>query len=392
MLNILLVPSSDYIGHPFPQRHNQIFERLDERKFQVHVARFKLFPSSRLKTKAIVHELPGKMFGSVASYYLLNIINHASHIKQIIRRESIDVIVLSNISAPFGYTILNSFSNDKIPIIVDLPDYYPTSASGYLFDVQSSFGKIIETTLDTLLSYVMKRASLVTVASKALEEYARRTGAKAVNYVPNGIGECFFNVFDGNTLRKDLGYDSEDLVVGYIGSLEFWLDMKTFIEGVWLARKKGLPVKLLMVGSNLYTDYIIKVKNWIKTKKLDEHTKFLDFVPYEEVPKYMSQLDVGTIPFDLANPTAYYSAPNKMWEYLSQKRPVLSSPIPEAKFNEDCLFTTKTADDYVRCLRSIANGNVEVESKVEIGYNRALKRTWRNSAEIFSTVIQKSIE
>jgi len=41
MKRVLLVPSSDYLGHPFPQRHNQIFERLhDGEGFEVHVVRF----------------------------------------------------------------------------------------------------------------------------------------------------------------------------------------------------------------------------------------------------------------------------------------------------------------------------------------------------------------
>jgi hypothetical protein len=31
-VRVLLIPSSDYLGHPFPQRHNQIFERLHDGK------------------------------------------------------------------------------------------------------------------------------------------------------------------------------------------------------------------------------------------------------------------------------------------------------------------------------------------------------------------------
>src|SRR5665648_722438 len=138
MIRTLLVPSSDYLGHPFPQRHNQIFEKLhDGKNFEVHVARFKLFEKPKLKTNLIIHELSGDSAKSVRGYYLKGMINHAFEIRQLIRREAIDVVVLSNLSAPFSFTLLEKLSSMNIPVVFDLPDYYPTSAAGYLCDVNS---------------------------------------------------------------------------------------------------------------------------------------------------------------------------------------------------------------------------------------------------------------
>ena len=110
-------------------------------------------------------------------------------------------------------------------------------------------------------------------------------------------------------------------------------------------------------------------------------------MPHEEVPNYISAFDVGTIPFDLSNPTAYYSAPNKMWEYLSQKRPVISTPVPEVVHNSDCVMTALTPEDYAQNLLCIAKEKREVYEKVDIGYRKALKRTWKNSAKYFASVI-----
>ena len=387
MVKVLLVPSSDYLGHPFPQRHNQIFERLhDGKNFEVHVVRFRLFDKCELKTGLVIHELGGKRIGHVASYYLVNVVNHVSQIRRIVREEGIDVVVLSNLAAPFAYTLMEEMSSVHIPVILDLPDYYPTSAAGYLFDVRSIAGKLLSGTFDFMLRYMLKRASVVTVASHALEEYAKRAGAHNVVYVPNGIAECFLKLHDNN-LREKLGYGEEDLVAGYIGSLEFWLDMRSLIDGVALARKRGLPVKLLIIGGKLYTKHYEKVTKWIKENKVEKQTSFLDFVPHEEVPNYISAFDVGTIPFDLSNPTAYYSAPNKMWEYLSQKRPVISTPVPEVVHNSDCVMTALTPEDYAQNLLCIAKEKREVYEKVDIGYRKALKRTWKNSAKLFASAI-----
>ena len=387
MIKVLLVPSSDYLGHPFPQRHNQIFERLHDGKyFEVHVVRFRLFDKPKLKTGLVVHELDGKRISHVAPYYLVNAINHASQIRRIIREESIDAVVLSNLAAPLVYSLMDAISSLRIPMIFDLPDYYPTSAAGYMLDVKKVPGKLVAGTFDFMLRCMMRRANVVTVSSIALGEYAKKSGARRVVHVPNGIAECFLKLHD-NGLREKLGYGEDDFVAGYIGSLEFWLDMRSLINGIAIARKGGLSVKLLIIGGGLHSGYSKKVAQWIKEKNLEKHTEFLDFVPHEDVPKYIAGFDLGTIPFDVLNPTAYYSGPNKMWEYFSQRKPVISTPIPEALSNSDCVMTVLTPEDYAKKLLLISKEDIEINQKVEIGHKKALHMTWENSVKLFTSTI-----
>lgn len=388
MNRILLVPSSDYIGHPFPQRHNQIFDRLhDGKDFEVHLVRFKLFERPKMRTNLVVHELDDKRVKNVALYYLVNAVQHSLLIRKIVRQESIDAIVLSNLAAPFVYTLLESLSSLDVPIVFDLPDYYPTSAAGYMFNVKNASGKLIANTFDWTLRFVMRHAAIVTAASQALVDYASRSGAKAVEHIPNGVSECFLKLSDGSILRDKLGYCKEDLVAGYIGSMEFWLEMRSLVKGVALARKEGLPTNLLLLGGRLHTDYSEKVKRLILHENLEEYTTWLDFVPHEQVPMYIAGLDVGTIPFDVLNPTAYYAAPNKLWEYMSQMKPVISTPIPEIVSNSDCVLMALTPEDYARQFWMVAKGGNKLSRKIEVGYRRALNQTWRKSADIFASTI-----
>lgn len=387
MIRVLLIPSSDYLGHPFPQRHNQIFERLhDGKNFEVHVVRFRLFDKPKLRTNLVIHELDG-ITRSLATYYLLNMFNHASEIRRIVRQESIDIIVLSNLAAPFVYTLMDKLSSMRVPVIFDLPDYYPTSAAGYIFDVRSTLCKLLTEAFDFILRYMIKHATVVTVASHGLVTYAKMAGAHNAVCVPNGIAESFLKLYDSKTVREKLGFSNEDIVVGYIGSIEFWLDMKSLIKGVAIAKKRGLPVKLLIIGRSLHTDYPKKVADWIKTEGMEKQTIWLDFVQHEEVPRYIAGLDVGTIPFDVLNPTAYYAAPNKMWEYFSQKKPVISTPIPEALSNIDCVLLASTPQDYSSQLNLITQRNCGVHKKIKKGYNKALTKTWRKSTEVFRSIL-----
>jgi glycosyltransferase involved in cell wall biosynthesis len=388
MIRILVVPSGDYLGHPFPQRQNQIFERLhDGKNFEVHMVSFRLFDKPHLETRLIMHELDGKRINQVAPYYLVNSVNHTFQIRRIIKNEGVDVVVLSNLATPFAYTLMDQISSSRIPIIFDLPDHYPTSAASYIFGARRASGKLLVGMFDFILSFMMRRASVVTVASNALGEYAKGAGAHQVVCVPNGIAECFLELHDGNALREKFGYSREDLVVGYIGSLEFWLDMRSLIDGVTLVKRMGLSIRLLIVGSRLYTNYSEKVERWVKQKNIEKQTKLLGFVPHEVVPEYISGLDVGVIPFDVSNPIAQYASPNKMWEYFSQRKPVLSTPIPEALNNSDCVLTALTPEDYAHQLLLVANKKTEVDQKVETGYQKALDRTWTNSARFFGSTV-----
>ena len=388
LIKVLLIPSSDYLGHPFPQRHNQIFERLhDGKDFEVHVIRFNLFDKPKLKSRLVIHELNDVKIKPIAPYYLVNALTHVNEVHKIIRQEGIDVLVLSNLAVPFVYMLLDAVSSMRIPVIFDLPDYYPTSATGYLLDSRNVLGKLAAGMFDSMLRYMMKRATVVTVASHALEEYAKRAGAHNVVCVPNGIAECFLKLHDGKDLREKLDYEHEDLVVGYIGSVEFWLDMSSLLKGVALARKRRLPAKVLIVGRRLQTGYSEKVAKCIRQESLEKYTTWLDFVPHEEVPEYIAGLDVGTIPFDVSNPTAYYAAPNKMWEYLSQLKPVISTPIPEVLSNSDCILTALTANGYAHKLSLVAKKDDKVCQKIETGYSNALRRTWEKSAKQFASTV-----
>jgi glycosyltransferase involved in cell wall biosynthesis len=386
------VPSSDYIGHPFPQRHNQIFERLNNLPdFEVHVARYRLFKNNTLSSKLIMHDLEGTNRGSLASYYLFNALTHAAQIRKIIRDNGIDVVVLSNLASPFAFTLFDELSKIGIPIIVDLPDYFPTSATGNVFDVESITGKFFNTTFDLMLRRIMKHANLVTVVSHALKTYALKNGAQHVEIVPNGISEHFLERTGDCKVREKLGFRPDDYVIGYIGSVEFWLEMEPLFRGISAAIKDGLPAKLLLVGKGLHTGYTVKVEDQIKRVGLEENTTWLDFISHDDVPYYINAIDVGTVPFDITNHTAYYSSPNKIWEYLSQEVPVLSTPIPEALANSNYLSIVNKPSDYSLMFSKLYSQDKSLLEKTCRGYLESKNVTWTKSAEILAHLIRQLI-
>jgi len=396
MIRVLLIPSSDYLGHPFPQRHNQIFERVhDRRNFEVHVIRFHIFDKARLSSRCIIHDIPLEFrTESTPLYYLLNAVGYTKEILKIIKQESIDVVVAGNLLPPFLLQLVKRIWRMKIPFIFDLQDYYPTSAAGYVCDLNSPFGIMVKGAFEWMTQTLLRSANAVTVPGIALAKYSRdvRGGGRQrqVYIVPNGISEHFLNKRDKYLLREKLGYDEEDLILGYVGSIEFWLDMLTLIKALSRAYKQGINVRFMLVGGRLQTAYAEKVMDWIKRYGIKHIVDYVGFVEHERVPDYIAAMDIGVIPFDVRNLTAYYAAPNKLWEYLSQGVNVISTPIPEALAYKHMIDIAWSEEDYIAILRD-ARRKISVEKDYREIRRYIEMRTWSKSAERFKEIINNLV-
>jgi len=77
-----------------------------------------------------------------------------------------------------------------------------------------------------------------------------------------------------------------------------------------------------------------------------------------------------------------------MWEYASQMIPIISSPIPEAIHNVDCLTLANTPEQYVKIIKNLHfikkhNYNDEiVKQKILKGKKKSIEMTWDKSAEL----------
>jgi len=383
-LNILLVPTTDWLGHPFPSRLHHILDKVAEHN-EVHVIRFSFYNDKKLDTKAIVHEINDIRISNLPLYYSLNGRRHYKAVRKIIKENKIDVAIVSNLLA--GYIASASIDN-RIPIIFDLSDHFPSSGAGYYFDLNSSLGKMATFILEKLLEMSLKKASLTVTCSQMLRRYVRRLGVKNVEVIPNGVSSFFFyGNCDPQFIRDE--YDLNGVVVGYIGSIEFWLNLHPLLESI-SQLTKSFDIKLLLVGSKLRTATAGKIHKEIERLGIGKYIVWLDFIPYPEVPNFISAMDICTIPFNHNFATAYYSAPNKLLEYLALGKTVISTPIPEIILTaKDYVFFAETSEDYSRTIKDYIN---EADKYAEIarrGVKFASQLTWEKIADKYEEILNK---
>ncbi|MCJ7616580.1 MAG: glycosyltransferase, partial [Desulfobacterales bacterium] len=104
--------------------------------------------------------------------------------------------------------------------------------------------------------------------------------------------------------------------------LREWIDLETLFLAVKQLNER-LDIKLLMVGGGIgYEDSVALAKK----HGLMKNVIFTGTVPYTQVPKYISCMDVCVVPFKL-DAVSQNSLPLKLFEYMACKKPVISTKV-----------------------------------------------------------------
>ena len=378
------MPTSDWIGHPVPSRLHYIFEMIG-RSNDVCVLRFAFDKYNKIDTKLGIEEIDDIRVDNLACYYLVNALKHFRAVKQIINKRQIDVVVISNLLA--GLIAAKAAKNVKA-VVFDLPDHFPTSAAGYYFDVQSIIGKFGTSFLEEVLKHTLYNVDHIVTCSSILKNYVNVLGFSNVTLIPNGVNDFFLDDnYNSNSIRTEYNLDDK-IVVGYVGSIEFWLDLLPLLKSI-KRLKRSYDVKLMLVGGKLRTPAIEGTRRQIEKLGIEDQVIWVDFVPCYMVPNYIEAMDICTIPFNHIHPTAFYSSPNKLFEYLALGKPVISTPIPDVLYQaKNYVYFAINDNDYFKIIENyIKNPSIFI-NKAKEGKKLATERRWSKIAQNYIGLLE----
>ena len=380
-MHILLISTQDYIHHPVPSRHHYIFEELAKRH-DVHVLHFHVSDSEGRKTNLNVHEATIFPVKNPAIHYLINAPYHFYVIGKVLEKEDIDVVVASHILA--GYAAVKNAKKRGIPVIFDLKDWYPDSAAVYYKN------KLIKKILYSSVLYItltnLRESDVVTTVSPSLVEVLRTFEINPI-LITNGVDTSIFRPLSVAKGKRVLGYDEDDFVIGYVGSIERWIDLETVLYAVKKLRDSGIDVKLSIIGKRLFTDYEDEIQSLVRKLELEGCVKFHGFVPYNMLPKYIAGMDVCLIPFR-RSPVSDVALPNKFFEYTACGKIILSTPLPDViKINPGNVFFYSTSDELCNIIKQLLNIDYkELVKKIFLKIN-LYDYDWRTKAKEFEKIM-----
>lgn len=310
-MKVLVIPTTDWIRHPVPNRLNFIFDTLAE-EHDVYVLHFGLKRFRNLEarmTKCRLIDASWIAIDDPSLYYLLNFPYHLWKIRKVAKSLDIDVILSTNILPSFAANFAG------VPVVFDYLDHLEESASIYY--PGSALGEIVKHVVSLITRYNLRGARSVITVTQELSEFLQELGVKDITVIPNGVDTKVLMPMPMAEAKKSLGLVGP--VLGYVGSLEHWVDLETVVQAM-----PGLDATLLVVGPGLFTDYGSTIKKMAEDLGVADRVIFTGAVKYSELSRYISAMDIGLNPLKMMKKNEY-AAGGKVFNYLACGRPVLSS-------------------------------------------------------------------
>ncbi len=319
-MKILVIPTTDWTGHPVPNRLNFVFDRL-AKHHDVDVCHFRLFPKAVRETKCDLVDMDDRWIPGVRSYYLRRFLQHSKKISDISKRY--DMIVSSNILPGFAAGL------QGCPTVIDYMDLYPESAASYF---SPPMDRLVRRVVSLISEVNMEGASGIITPTVRFKEYLNDKVSTPVEVIPNGVDTKIMRPVDGSEIKER--YDLGSPVLGYVGSLESWIALDNIFEMFPEVQKRYPKASLLIVGGGLHTGYEEYLRKEARRQSIP--VKFVGNIPYDELAPYISAMDVGLNPRKPWRMNTMTMG-TKVLTSLACGVPVLSTnmPVAEEAFGEE---------------------------------------------------------
>ena len=176
---------------------------------------------------------------------------------------------------------------------------------------------------ETLEKIALRFASAVTVTSREMIAYLHGSSLDKAKIHVNPMG-VEYEHFQNNeySLNNELQKLNGKIVLGFIGSLNYWHGINNLFMIMKSVLKKYSQVGFLIIGKGpMYTDLL----EFVKKNNFSQSVLIAGYVPYDSLPPYIDKMDIALAPYP--SDIEFYFSPLKIFEYLAAGKPILAPPI-----------------------------------------------------------------
>jgi glycosyltransferase involved in cell wall biosynthesis len=239
--------------------------------------------------------------------------------------------------------------------------------------------------------FFARRASRVITVSPGLARIMKERLALAVlplivRNVPDASECC--NEDRSVSLRSALGLGPEKRIVLFQGNIGVHRNLTELVEAMALVRAPDVVLVILGNGP-----LVPSLKAIVEKKKLNEWALFHEAVPYERLPSYTCQADLGICLQEPISLNYIYSMPNKLFEYVTAGVPILVGATPDiaavvSKFEAGIAISKATPVDIARAIDFVFETPGYL-GKLKQGAERARQAlTWEQERKILISAYQ----
>jgi glycosyltransferase involved in cell wall biosynthesis len=344
-MKILVIPSTDWVKAPVPNRLNFICDIIagTDEVFVLNYGFNKFRRFREMPTRCTL--INGRIvpFNDLSLCYVLGFPFHLLRIRNLVKKHSIDVIVSANIIPSFAASFM------PVPVVFDYQDHLEESASIYYWN--SPLKPFVQQLARIITRYNLRHARAIITVTEEFRDYLTALGLKNIHVIPNGVSSDLLKPVPMDQARHRLGLNGT--VLGYVGTLEYWVDLETVIEAL-----PELDATLLIVGPDNVTQYGSLIKKLAEERGVTDKLVFSDVVPYADLGQYISAMDVCLNPLKRMKKNDM-TLGGKIFNYLSCGKPVLSSRMTALEhFFGDALFYYDDKESFLREVRRIERSQI----------------------------------
>lgn len=134
--------------------------------------------------------------------------------------------------------------------------------------------------------------------------------------IPNGVDRRFLSSdLHRSERRRALGIRDDEVIVGFVGSFQPFHRLDQLLDA-FAELQTATPTRLMLVGDG---ENLAATREHATRVGIADRVIFTGRVPHDEVPSYVAAFDIATMP-----PTAAYTDPMKLYEYLAAGRATLA--------------------------------------------------------------------
>lgn len=173
---------------------------------------------------------------------------------------------------------------------------------------------------------VLRSADAILVVSEPIKTELIHDGIESAKIVvnPNGVDtDKFSPSVDGDVIRRRHGLDGR-LVVGFVGSLSPRTGVENLIDSAAVIRTRYPEARFLIAGSGDLRDLL---EQKINDLGIAEVVVFAGKVPMDEVPSYLSAIDIAAVPY--TDPEQVYGSSTKLYESMASARAIVASKVAQ---------------------------------------------------------------
>jgi len=246
-----------------------------------------------------------------------------------------------HILAPFLISLIR-----KSKVIFDCDDWNIREDPVYYFGFYPS------SKMEYLTRKIAKRSDICIAASRFLQEYLEKFNPR-VYYMPTAVDT------DSYKPRNNKSGISK-IVFSWLGTAyhkEMGENIKFILECFSLLAVKFNNIFLEICGEGRYFD---EARNTLDSLKYRERIKINGWIYPDNIPDYLSGIDIGLFPLIQDTKFNRAKSPTKLFEYMAMAKPTVSSAIGESMQiirDGDNGFLAKTKKEFIEKMEGLIVDN-----------------------------------